>query len=126
VDKLLEKLKQQMELRDIALDEGKTTKGLDKGITKMNRNVEDLRDNITNHEQTIMTNESEMKTIEERWSAHFEENLTDVRIVSVSSVGYLKPIRSLCSKLLLTSAPTSMFLFLMVLTTSSLSIQTKL
>jgi hypothetical protein len=26
VDKLLEKLKQQMELRDIALDEGKTTK----------------------------------------------------------------------------------------------------
>ena len=78
MNKVRENLKQQMKLRDIALHEGKTTSmiGLDKGITKMNRGVEKLRDNIANHEQTIMTNKSEMKTIEERWSAHFEENLT--------------------------------------------------
>lgn len=76
VDKVLEKLEHQVELRDIALQEGKTTKGLDKGITKINKNVADLRGKITNHEQTISNNEREIKSIEESWSAHFEENLT--------------------------------------------------
>ena len=69
------KLEKQPKLPDIALNEGVTTKMVDKAKTRMHRSGKDMRCKIANHEQTIMTNESEMKTTE-KWRGHAEENLT--------------------------------------------------
>jgi uncharacterized protein (DUF1015 family) len=45
-------------------------------MIQMNGSVQDLKGKIANHEQTLNTKEHEMKSIEESWSANFEENLT--------------------------------------------------
>ena len=66
------KLEKQQKLPDIALNEDVSTK---MAKTRMYRSGKDLGGKIANHEQTIMTDESEMKTTENR-SAHCEENLT--------------------------------------------------
>ena len=63
-------------LRDIALNEGRTAEEIDIGMTQMNGSVQDLKGKIANHEQTLNTKEREMKSIDESWSANFEEHLT--------------------------------------------------
>jgi hypothetical protein len=45
-------------------------------MIQMNGSVQDLKGKIANHEQTLNTKEREMKSIDESWSANFEEHLT--------------------------------------------------
>ena len=76
---VLAKLEKQQKLRHIPLNEGGTTARVNKANTRMYRSGKDLRGKIVNHEQTIMTKESEMKTTKESCRAHFEEKLTYIQ-----------------------------------------------